>query len=81
MASTTTAQMPNITSPAVSGSNFTLQVTTSQLGFNYVLLATPSLAPATWTAIETNAGTGGTINFSFPMTPGTPQEFFRILAQ
>ncbi|MDR3458789.1 MAG: autotransporter-associated beta strand repeat-containing protein [Verrucomicrobiae bacterium] len=72
---------PFITSPAVSGTNFTLQVAASQSGFNYVLQATPTLAPAVWTGVQTNAGTGGTLNFTFPITPGNPQQFFRISAQ
>ena len=73
--------MPTITQPAVSGTNFTLQVTSSAVGFNYVLQATPSLAPAIWTGVQTNAGTGGTLNFSIPITPGNPQLFFRINVQ
>ena len=76
-----TAPMPTITQPAVSGTNFTLQVTSSAVGFNYVLQATPSLAPAIWTGVQTNAGTGGTLNFSIPITPGNPQLFFRINVQ
>jgi autotransporter-associated beta strand protein len=72
---------PIITSPSVSGTDFTLQVASSQSGFNYVLQATPSLAPATWTNIYTNAGTGGTLNFTNLITPGTPRQFFRISVQ
>jgi fibronectin-binding autotransporter adhesin len=72
---------PTITSPSVSGMNFILQVASSQSGFNYVLQATPSLAPATWTNISTNAGTGGTLNFTNLITPGTPRQFFRISVQ
>jgi hypothetical protein len=44
-----------------------------------VLQATPSLSPATWTNISTNAGTGGTLNFTNPITPGNRQMFFRII--
>ena len=76
-----TAPTPTITAPVVSGTNFTLQVAASSSGFNYVLEATPALAPATWTGIQTNAGTGGTLNFSIPITPGNPQRFFRINVQ
>jgi fibronectin-binding autotransporter adhesin len=72
---------PAITSPSVSGTNFSLQVASSQIGFNYVVQATPALAPATWTSIQTNAGTGGTLNFTIPITPGTPRSFFRISVQ
>ena len=76
-----TAPTPTISSPGVSGTNFTLQVTASQSGFNYVLQATPALAPATWTNIFTNAGTGGTLNFTNPISSGNPQQFFRISVQ
>jgi hypothetical protein len=76
-----TPPTPTITSPAVSGTNFTLQVASSQSGFNYVLQATPTLAPVTWTDIQTNAGTGGTLNFTNPITQANPQQFFRINVQ
>jgi fibronectin-binding autotransporter adhesin len=71
---------PTITSTTVaSGTNFTLQVLSSASGFNYVLQATPSLTPPiTWTPIITNAGTGGTLNFTNPI-PGNPKQFFRIV--
>lgn len=74
------ATPPTVLSPAVGGGNFTAQ-SASQTGFDYVLQATPSLAPATWTNIQTNAGTGGTLNFSVPVSPGSPQQFFRINVQ
>lgn len=71
---------PIIQSPAVSGTNFTLKVA-SQTGINYVVLANPTLASGSWTGIQTNAGTGGLLNFTIPIIPGTPQRFFRIDAQ
>ena len=71
---------PTVLSPAVSGNNFTAQ-SASQVGFNYVLQGTPVLAPATWSNLQTNAGTGGTLNFSVPAAPGDPQRFFRISVQ
>ena len=77
----TAPPVPTITSPSLSGSNFTLQGANSQTGFNYVMEATPALAPAIWTGVQTNAGNGGTLNFTFPITPGNPQQFFRINAQ
>jgi fibronectin-binding autotransporter adhesin len=77
-----TAPTPTITSPSVSSGNFILQVAASQSGFNYVLQATPSLnSPVTWTNIYTNAGTGGTLNFTNVITPGNSQQFFRISVQ
>jgi hypothetical protein len=73
------AATPMIFSPALNGTNLTLQVN-SQPGFNYVLQATTSLAPATWTNIYTNAGTGGTLNFTIPIETSA-QQFFRICVQ
>jgi fibronectin-binding autotransporter adhesin len=76
------APTPTITSPSVSGGNFILQVAASQSGFNYVLQATPALTlPITWTSVQTNAGTGGTLNFTNMITPGSPHQFFRISVQ
>jgi len=77
----TVAPRPLIVSPTASGPNFTLQVPDSVPGFSYVVQITPSLAPATWTGIQTNAGTGGTLTFTISMTPGIPQQFFRISVQ
>jgi hypothetical protein len=71
---------PTITAPAVGGGNFTMQVN-SQTGYDYVLQATPSLAPANWTSIQTNAGTGGVLNFSVPVSSGNPQQFYRVNVQ
>ncbi len=71
---------PIIQSPAVSGTNFTLKVA-SQTGINYVVLANPALESGTWTGIQTNAGTGGLLTFTVPITPGSPQRFFRIDAR
>lgn len=77
-----TAPTPTITSPSVSGANFTLQVVLSASGFNYVLQATPTLStPITWTPVSTNAGTGGTLNFTNAIAPGNPRQFFRISVQ
>ena len=68
---------PIILTPSWNGTTLTLRVN-SQTGFNYVLQATPQLAPASWTAIQTNAG-GGLLTFTIPIT-GT-QQFFRICVQ
>jgi hypothetical protein len=69
------AAAPTILSPTWNGTNLTLQVS-SQAGFNYVLESTPSLAPANWTAIQTNSG-GGLLTFTIP-TNASAQHFFRI---
>jgi hypothetical protein len=78
--STPAATPPVIVTPAVSGGNFTAH-TASQTGFSYVLQGTAALAPASWSNLQTNAGTGGTLNFSVPVTPGSPQRFYRIKVQ
>ena len=70
---------PVIQSPARSGANFTCKVA-SLSGFSYVLEGTTSLTPASWTGLQTNAGTGGLLNFTIP-TAGNPQRFFRIHTQ
>jgi hypothetical protein len=72
---------PALLSPAVSGTNLTFQITSSQNGHNYVLEATPQLVvPVTWTRVQTNAG-GGTLTFSAPVSPGKPHQFFRVSVQ
>ena len=75
-----TAASPTVLAPAVGGGNFSAQ-SASQTGFNYVLQGTPALAPATWSNLQTNAGTGATLNFSVPVSPGNPQGFYRIKVQ
>jgi autotransporter-associated beta strand protein len=76
-----TAPMP-IPGVGRSGTNLMVNVPASQIGFNYVLQTTPTLSsPITWTPILTNAGTGGTLYFTNAITPGHPQQFFRISAQ
>jgi hypothetical protein len=44
-----------------------------------VLEVTPQLAPANWTAIQTNGG-GGLLTFTIPINADT-QQFFRIGVQ
>jgi autotransporter-associated beta strand protein len=69
---------PTILPPSLNGTNLTFSVN-SQTGFNYVLQATPQLAPAYWTAIKTNAG-GGLVTYTISISTGA-QQFFRILVQ
>ena len=72
---------PVIVAPSLSGTNFDLQVEASEMGFDYVLQTSPVLVPATWTGVQTNAGTGGPLGFEFPILPASPQQFFRISVQ
>jgi hypothetical protein len=69
---------PTILPPSLSGTNLTLRVN-SQAGFNYVLQTTPQLAPASWTTIKTNVGSG-LVAFTNAVSTGA-QQFFRILVQ
>jgi fibronectin-binding autotransporter adhesin len=73
------APRPTILPASVIGTNFILQVQ-SQSGFDYVVEATPALAPESWTGIQTNAG-GGLLTFTIPVDPANPERFFRIRAQ
>jgi hypothetical protein len=70
--------VPTIVLPAPNGTNLVLQAG-SQAGFDYVLQATAQLAPANWTAIQTNAG-GGLVVFTIPINLSM-QQFFRIAVQ
>jgi autotransporter-associated beta strand protein len=71
-----TALPPMLMAPRWNGTEFTLQVS-SQEGFNYVLEGATQLAPANWVSLQTNTG-GGTLTFAVPLSPATPQQFFRI---
>ena len=53
---------PMISSPKLTGTTFTLSVPT-QIGFNYTLEYKNSFSDASWTAVQTIGGTGGTIIF------------------
>jgi hypothetical protein len=70
---------PIITGPSVSGANFSMSVS-SQPGFQYILEATPQIAPTSWSGIQTQAG-GGTLVFTAPIAPGTPKQFYRVRVQ
>ena len=56
--------------------------TTTQLGFNYYLLSTPSLAPpVVWTTNSITAGTGGIITPQVTINKSQPAEFLKFLVQ
>jgi hypothetical protein len=71
---------PAIASTYISGSNLIMPVPTES-GFNYVLQTSPAVAPTSWTSVVTNSGTGGNVNFSVSINPGTPQKYYRIKVQ
>ncbi|MEK7780071.1 MAG: LamG-like jellyroll fold domain-containing protein, partial [Verrucomicrobiota bacterium] len=76
----TTPPIAPVIAPSVVGSNLQLQIA-SQSGYNYVVQAATNLAPPiVWSNVSTNAGTGATLNLSAPISPGTPQRFFRVWA-
>jgi hypothetical protein len=70
--------VPNIQSLAQIGGNLTMKVP-SITGVSYILEASPTLSPASWSGIQTNSGTGGLLNFSAPVTTGNA--FLRIKTQ
>jgi fibronectin-binding autotransporter adhesin len=77
--SSTVAPAPTNSLSHVDGTNFVFQTAPSQSGFSYVLQSTPALnPPIVWSDIRTNAGTGAPLNFTNPITPGAPRQFFRI---
>lgn len=78
--SVATITPPTILPPGYDGTNLLVQIT-SETGVTYVLEATPSLdAPATWTGVATNAGTGNVLSFPVPVDLGQPQHYFRVNA-
>jgi hypothetical protein len=70
---------PNINPAGMSGTNLTLQIPT-QLNANYVLQTATNLAsPVAWESISTNAGTGGTLTFSTPVSFSSARRFWRVM--
>lgn len=73
------APPPTIMPLTLSNGNLVLQLQ-STAGFSYVVEASPTVSPASWTGIQTNAG-GGVLTFTIPVDPGNPQRFFRVRVQ
>jgi hypothetical protein len=73
------APAPSILPPVLAGTNFTFQAN-SQPGFSYVLEGATGLAPANWTALQTNGG-GTLLSYSIPISPDHPRRYFRLRAQ
>lgn len=72
---------PAIAAVQFIGSNLILSATNGTVGASCVMLASTNLtAPATnWTPLFTNQfGSGGSLNFTSPVNPGTPQMFYRL---
>jgi len=66
-----------VISVVATGGNLSLQVATES-GRTYVLESATSLFPTpAWTPVSTNPGTGGNMTNTVPVSPGTPQRFFR----
>jgi autotransporter-associated beta strand protein len=73
---------PTILPVYVDGSGNLVLRTATVAGHNYILLSTPSLeGTPVWTQVSTNAGTGGTITLTVPVSLTQPREFFRLDAQ
>jgi hypothetical protein len=62
-----------------SGTTFTVNLST-QSGFNYILEYKNLLTDATWTAVQTNSGTGGQITMT-NSGAATTQGFYRVHVQ
>ena len=63
------------------GTNLVLRAATVT-GHNYILQSTPGLeTPIVWTPVSTNAGTGGNLTNSVPISPSNPKAFYRYLVQ
>lgn len=72
---------PLIGGISISGGNLVITGTNGTAGANYYVLATTNLSvPATnWTIIATNQfGAGGSVNFTNPLNPNSPQTFYRL---
>jgi hypothetical protein len=71
---------PPVMMAGLSGTNLQMSVL-SQAGYNYMLQAATNLTPpVVWSGVATNAGTGGMLNFSAPVSPAQPQSYFRVVA-
>lgn len=70
---------PAIQPPGLDGTNLVFKVHTES-GFSYVVEASPTVSPASWTGIQTNTG-GGVLTFTIPVDPANPQRFLRIRVQ
>jgi len=58
------------------GSTFGFSFPTTS-GYTYITESKTSLADLSWTAVATNAGTGGMITNTFSTT-STPSQFYRV---
>jgi fibronectin-binding autotransporter adhesin len=70
---------PGVGGPSLVDGNLVFQVP-SEAGYTYILEATPNLIPANWSGIQTNAG-GSNLNYSIPVNPALPAQFFRMRVQ
>ena len=71
---------PTVTSTVVAGGNITLSgVGGPALGTYYLLATTNLSAPVIWTSLQTNSFDGsGNFSISAPITPGRPQQYFKL---
>ena len=72
---------PVIGSISYSGTNFFITGTNGTAGAScLVLSATNLFVPLTnWSIIATNQfGLGGSVNFTSPLNPNTPQKYYRL---
>ena len=75
----TVVPSPVIGAIFVSGNNLGLSGTGGVANAFFILLGTTNLAPANWTPRLTNQFDGtGNFNFTNPLDPNSPQEFYRL---
>jgi hypothetical protein len=77
-ATITVAVSPTVSAPQTQGTNLVFSYP-SEVGPNYVVDFKTALTNAAWTPIKTNAGSGGTINFTNALSGD--QGYFRVRLQ
>ena len=77
-ATITVAVSPTVSAPQTEGTNLVFSYP-SEVGPNYVVDFKTALTNAAWTPIKTNAGSGGTINFTNALSGD--QGYFRVRLQ
>jgi fibronectin type 3 domain-containing protein len=78
---TVQAMPPTFGSISLSGTNLIVNGTNGTAGMNYLILTSTNLTLplANWTELATNTfGPGGGFNFTNPLNPARPQQFFRL---
>ena len=78
---TVPAKPPTFGTISLSGTNLIMNGTNGTAGMNCLVLMSSNLALplANWTVLATNTfGPGGGFNFTNPLNPASPQQFYRL---